>query len=231
MAEIGSWNGHRFVVTPTLIQSFSDLSIKGSSETEEKTGNGEKYVSRKNGKPYEVGMTVELNAYLGCKVKEEAMKLVEEAGRGESSYFYLGGEKLLPCQLMLVEAGIEDVAMSTLGQWISCNVQLKMKQCTKGDNTPAISTSGKKSGGDTNWWDKVTNAAQKSISTSGLTTSAVSKLTNTLFGSGASVTNAAEKKNATGTTFLNRVQQVSSLQSTGRKNTNINSRKTPKTSK
>ena len=219
------------VVNPTLIQSFSDLSIKGSSETEEKTGNGEKYVSWKNAKPFEVGLTVELNAYLGSNVKQEAMSLVEEAGRGESSYFYLGGEKLLPCQLMLVEAGIEDVAMSALGQWISCNVQLKMKQCTKGDNMPSASNSGKSTGGDTNWWDKVTNAAKKGLSTSGLTTDAVSKMASTLLSGGASVTSATEKKAATGTTFLNRVQQVSSLQSTGRKNTNSNSSKTPKTSK
>lgn len=227
MPEIGKWLGHSFVVNPTLIQSFSDLSIKGSSETEEKTGNGEKYVSWKNAKPFEVGLTVELNAYLGSNVKQEAMSLVEEAGRGESSYFYLGGEKLLPCQLMLVEAGIEDVAMSALGQWISCNVQLKMKQCTKGDNMP----SAKSTGGETNWWDKVTNAAKKGLSTSGLTTDAVSKMASTLLSGGASVTSATEKKAATGTTFLNRVQQVSSLQSTGRKNTNSNSSKTPKTSK
>lgn len=47
MAEIGSWNGHSFTVSPTLIRGFTGLTIKGSSETEDKTSNSQKYVSRK----------------------------------------------------------------------------------------------------------------------------------------------------------------------------------------
>lgn len=35
MAEIASWNGHSFTVSPKLIRGFTGLTIKGSSETED----------------------------------------------------------------------------------------------------------------------------------------------------------------------------------------------------
>lgn len=51
MAEIASWNGHSFTVSPKLIRGFTGLTIKGSSETEDKTSDGQKYVSRKTAIP------------------------------------------------------------------------------------------------------------------------------------------------------------------------------------
>ena len=128
MAEIGSWKGHTFTVSPTLIRSFSGLTIKGSSETEDKTGSGQKYVSRKNGNPSEISLTVELNALTGCNVKDEALKFVNQAHNGAKDYFYLGGKKLVACQLMLVEASVTETAIAANGTWTSCKVKLVMKQ-------------------------------------------------------------------------------------------------------
>ena len=51
MPEVGKWNSHTFVVSPNVIRSFTGLTIKGSSETEDKESGNQKYVSRKNGKP------------------------------------------------------------------------------------------------------------------------------------------------------------------------------------
>ena len=58
MPEVGKWNSHTFVVSPNVIRSFTGLTIKGSSETEDKETGGQKYVSRKSGKPAEISLTV-----------------------------------------------------------------------------------------------------------------------------------------------------------------------------
>ena len=92
MAEIASWNGHSFSVSPKLIRSFTGLTIKGSSETEDKTSDGQKYVSRKNSNPSEISLTAELNAFTGCNVQNEALKFVEEAQAGATNYLYMGGK-------------------------------------------------------------------------------------------------------------------------------------------
>lgn len=141
MAEIASWNGHSFVVSPTVIRGFTGLTIKGGSETEDKTSGGNKYVSRKNSSPSQVSLTAELNALLGCDVRKEAMKFIDDANAGSKSYFYMAGKKLLPCQLMLTEASVTETAISPNGTWLSCKVQLTMKQCGKYDGSAGGTTS------------------------------------------------------------------------------------------
>ena len=140
MAEIGSWNGHSFVVSPTMIRSFTGLTITGSSEIEDKTSDGQKYVSRKSGNPSEISLTVELNAFTGCDVQNDALAFVEEARNGAKNYFYLGGKKLLTCQLMLTEATVNETHIAPGGNWISCKVNLTMKQCSKNDRASAASS-------------------------------------------------------------------------------------------
>ena len=131
MAMMGRWGLYTFEVTPGVIRSFSDLSIKGSSETEEKESGGEKYVARKSGKPSEVSLTVQLNAMLGCDVRAEAMCLVEEATIGRTAYFYVGSSKLFVTQMMLTEASVSKVVMSPDGTWLSADVKLTLRQCEK----------------------------------------------------------------------------------------------------
>lgn len=144
MAEIASWNGHSFTVSPNLIRGFTGLTITGSSETEDMESDGQKYVSRKNSKPSEISLTAELNALTGCDVKGEAMAFVNEARSGATGYFYMSGKKLMACQLMLTDASISETTIAVNGTWVRCKVKLTMKQCGKYEDggTPSAASSG-----------------------------------------------------------------------------------------
>lgn len=166
MAEISSWNGHSFTVSPKLIRGFTGLTIKGSSETEDKTSDGQKYVSRKNSNPSEITLTAELNALTGCDVKNEALKFVDEARSGAKNYFYMGGKKLITCQLMLTEASVSETTIAPNGTWISCKVKLTMKQCAKYDGSSSSSSSSSSSG------SKKTSTKKTSTTTTKKTTTA-----------------------------------------------------------
>lgn len=176
MAEIASWNGHSFVVSPTVIRGFTGLTITGSSETEDKTSDGDKYVSRKNGNPSQVSLVAELNALVGCDVRNEAMKFIDDAYAGKMGYFYMGGKKLIACQLMLTEASISETIIAPNGTWISCKVQLTMKQCSKYDGSSAgtssssgTGASGSSSGSQkastkqTSFWTKAMNTVKEAF--------------------------------------------------------------------
>ena len=141
MATIGKWHGHAFEVSSQIIRSFTDLTIKGSSETENKTSSGYGYVSRKNSKPAEVGITVGLSALTGCDPRNEATAFVNEANAGSSDYFYVGGQKLVPYKLMLTNADVTEVEIAPGGKWVSCKVKLTMKQCAVPDGTKTSSSS------------------------------------------------------------------------------------------
>ena len=144
MAQIGKWNGHKFVVSKKQILSFEGLTIKGASETEDKEKDKQQYVKRKNGKPTEVSLTISLNHTLGCDVRAEAMAFVEEASQGKTDYFYVGGKKLVTCKLMLVDATVKEIGINRGTTWISADVQLTMKQCAKGGDSGGSSSGGKK---------------------------------------------------------------------------------------
>lgn len=181
MAEIASWNGHSFTVSPKLIRGFTGLTIKGSSETEDKTSDGQKYVSRKNSNPSEITLTAELNALTGCDVKNEALKFVDEARSGAKNYFYMGGKKLITCQLMLTEASVSETTIAPNGTWISCKVKLTMKQCAKYDGTSSSSSSSSSSGssGSKKSSTKSTSTTTKKT-TASTVASVVSKVVNTV---------------------------------------------------
>lgn len=151
MAEIGRWNGHRFEVSSNRIRGFHSLTLKGASETEDKTASGQKYVSRKNAQPTEIGLTVHLDARLGIDVRTEALAFVSQAMAGKKDYFYIGGKKLAPCKMMLTEASVSEIELSPKGKWIRADVALTMKQASKNDSTAAKSNgSGNKSSGSGN---------------------------------------------------------------------------------
>ena len=136
MAQIANWNGHTFEVSSKLIRSFQDLALKGSCETEDKTSGGQKYVSRKNGNPAELTLTVSLNAFFGVTdVRYEAMAYVKEANEGATEYFYLGTQKLISSKMMLVTAEVTEYMPmpANADVWISCDVKLTFKQADKGD--------------------------------------------------------------------------------------------------
>lgn len=153
MPEVGRWNEHIFSVSPNVIRSFSDLSIRGAADTEDKSTGNQKYVSYKNGKAAEISMTALLSALTGNDVREEAMAFVDEARRGCAGYFYLDGKKLVTCPLMLVEASVSETEISSANQWIGCKVKLTFKQSGKYDDESGGSggsgggSGGKKGGG------------------------------------------------------------------------------------
>ena len=192
MAEIASWNGHSFTVSPKLIRGFTGLTIKGSSETEDKTSDGQKYVSRKNSNPSEITLTAELNALTGCDVKNEALKFVDEARSGAKNYFYMGGKKLITCQLMLTEASVSETTIAPNGTWISCKVKLTMKQCAKYDGTGSSSSSSSSSSGSSS-----SSSGSKKTSTKKTSTTTTKKTTTAAVVGAVAGTVAAVAKTAT----------------------------------
>lgn len=151
MAIMANWNGHTFEVSPKLIRSFTDLNIKGSCETTTKNTDKQKYVEHKYGEIPEIIMTVSLNALTGVTdVYAEAMEYVQEAEDGACAYFYLGGKKLLPAQMMLVSAEIAEIAfMPGRGDlWISCDVKLKFQQGGDSDGASTASSGGEGGGSE-----------------------------------------------------------------------------------
>ena len=148
--EIASWGGHRFEVRPGLIRSFTEMTLRGSAETEEKVSDNQKYVERKAGNGWEMTLTAVLSAYLGCSVRDEAIAFANDAKESRSEYFYMAGKKLVPEKLMLTEATVQDVEVAPDGVWVRANVQLILKQAEKGEGggtgSASNSTSTKKTG-------------------------------------------------------------------------------------
>ena len=174
MTNIGMWNGHEFLVSPTLIRSFTGLQITGSSETEDKTASKQKYVKRKNGKPTEIKMIIHLNTAIGTDPKEEALALVEEARTGKVDYFYIGDQKLLTCKMMLVDAQVTETMISSTGKWINAEVKLTFKQASKNSTEKATTTkkssSGSSGGSSKTSVKKTSTKTTKSTSTKTLVT-------------------------------------------------------------
>lgn len=186
MAVVGQWNGRKFVVSPKLIRGFKDLTVKGSCETDDKNSDKQYYVQFKKKKGVEVSLSVVLTAALGCDVRAEAMKLIQDARAGASDYFYVGQSKLTPCKLMLTQADVSEVTMlggKSAGEvWKTAVVKLTMKQATKDDveEVPKKSSSSSKkkkkktsSGSsssvkkEVNYTHTITTAAKKTASTCG----------------------------------------------------------------
>ena len=143
MKNMASWHGHKFHCSAKQIYSFTNLTLKVSSETEDKDKKKQKYVQRKNAKPYEITMTIILDRRFGISApKKEALKICEEARAGNEDYFYFAGTKVVDCKFMLVDATVENIEMLSNGKWIMCEVKCTWKQST----TIAGASSGSGSG-------------------------------------------------------------------------------------
>lgn len=146
---VGKWGGHKFIVSGNRIYSFSDLTMKGSIETEDKLNDRTKYTAIKNSKPAEITLGIHLNAYFGVDVRKDAVLFIKQAQEGRADYFYVGTEKLIDCALMLTDASVKNVDIAPSGVWVGADVQITLKQCDKSDlyGTPGSSSSGGGSGG------------------------------------------------------------------------------------
>lgn len=142
------WNELEFYVKPTDIIGVGDISIAGSCETEDKEGGGEKYASHKAAKPIEFTMKVTLNTYLTNNVQQKALEMVRISTLGRKDYIYMGKDKLFPCRFMLASAKAQNVKIAAGVKWVSCDVDLVFRQCSKYDGTeaPAPAASGGGSG-------------------------------------------------------------------------------------
>lgn len=130
------WNGHKFYVTPTKVVGYKSLQITASCETEDETNGGNKYVKKKNDGGYEVKFTAILDKRLGVSdVRAIAMHLAEDARTGAKSYVYNNGSKLFTPQMMGTGATVKNIVTAPNGTWISAEVDMTLKQCSKGDGS------------------------------------------------------------------------------------------------
>lgn len=130
------WHDVQFYANASQVRGLTDLTISSSIETEDKENGGTKYVSKKNSKVYEVSMKALFDARLGIKdVKKEAMALAKYGATGQTGYMYAKGEKLVTPILMMTSAKVSNIRMTPKGVWISAEVQITLKTCSKLDGT------------------------------------------------------------------------------------------------
>lgn len=149
---VGRWGGHKFIVSNKKIESFTNLTIKGSCEVERKKKEKQKYVTKKTGQSVEINLDIILNAYFGSDVRKEALKWVKEARKGKQSYFYLGKKKLIASKLLLKSANVKNIELSPGGKWVTATVSISLEQSTKknsgsGGNSDSGGSGGSGGGG------------------------------------------------------------------------------------
>ena len=160
MAVIAQWNGHTFEVGSQLIRGFTDLQVSGGCETTDKNTYKLKYKEHKYGEVPKISLTVHLNALTGVtNVWDEAMQYIDEATAGATDYFYTGGYKLIPAEMMLTKAQVTEVVMmpGRGDEWISADVQLTFEQGTKSDGSSSSGGGGGK-GGKGSWLKKAVDS-------------------------------------------------------------------------
>lgn len=142
------WHDVQFYANASQVRGLTDLTISSSIETEDKENGGTKYVSKKNSKGYEVSMKALFDARLGIKdVKKEAMALAKYGATGQTGYMYAKGEKLVTPILMMTSAKVSNIRMTPKGVWISAEVQITLKTCSKLDGTTNNNNNNNKSSG------------------------------------------------------------------------------------
>ena len=131
------WNDIKFFVNANTVLGFKDLTISTSCETEDKENGGEKYVSMKNKKGFEINLTAYFDKRLGIKdVQSDALALAGFACVGKTGYIYdASGSKLVPTNMMATAGKINNVRLSPEGKWICCDVQMTFKSCSKLDGS------------------------------------------------------------------------------------------------
>ena len=146
--DLISWGHSRFFVTPTWVRSFTNLQISSSTQTEDEESGGTKYDKKKNDGGYEMKLTAILDKRLGeTDVRAEAMRLAEDARTGAKDYVYNHGSKLFTPMMMGTGATIKNIVAAPNGTWISCEVELTLKQCSKGSGSGGSDDGGGGGGG------------------------------------------------------------------------------------
>lgn len=132
--DIVNWSGNggiSFFVKPNQVKGVKNITIKASAETEEKASDGEKITSKKNAGGIEITMTGILNSMLGVDVEGAAKAIIEAARTGASGYFYIAGKKLFTPNFMMAESQARDILLTGTGEWVNCEIDMTLKQCSK----------------------------------------------------------------------------------------------------
>lgn len=134
------WNNVKFFANANKVVGLRDLAISATCETEDKEDSGNKYVKLKNKKGFEVTMTAYLDKRLGIKdVRGDAVALAGYAAAGTTGYIYCKGDKLVSTNMMATSAKIKNIQMTPGGSWISCEIDVTFKACSKlgsGNDSP-----------------------------------------------------------------------------------------------
>lgn len=130
MAIIAQFDTLKFGISGSTAMLFSDMKLSAGSETEDKASGNQQYAARKNGKPAEITKSIILEAALGMDVETMTREILNAAQRGTQGYFYIGGKKVFPCKMMLVNAETEETELSPSGKWVRAKINITMRQST-----------------------------------------------------------------------------------------------------
>lgn len=131
LAVLAQFGSLQFEISSSTALLLENLKLSSECETEEKTGDEQKYVSSKNGKPVQASFAVILSAALGINVKDKVTEILNSAQRGDQAYFYIVGSKLFPFKMMMVSAATEEIQTSPSGVWVYAKVNITLKQSSK----------------------------------------------------------------------------------------------------
>lgn len=131
MATMAQFGSLKFEITSSTALLFQNLKLSAQCETEEKTADEQGFVSAKNGKPVEVSFSILLSAALGIDVRSAVTEVLNTAQRGGQEYFYVGGGKIFPFKMMMVNAETEEIQISPAGVWVFSKLNVTLKQSSK----------------------------------------------------------------------------------------------------
>lgn len=134
--DLIKWSGFTFYVNPHSVQSFKGLSIDASCPTSVEENGEEGYLRKTKNGAFGLSLTAIIDKRIGAgDVKGYAMQFVSAARTGSEGWVYINGSKLDVGIMMSTSATIRNVTMAPNGTWISCEVSLSLKQCTRLDGT------------------------------------------------------------------------------------------------
>ena len=135
------WHNHKFFAAPKQIIGYKGLQITTTTETEDEEADGSKYAKKKNSGGYEVKFTAILDAYVGVTdVRSMALSLAEDGRTGATGYVYSNHSKLFTPNMMGTGATVKNIVVAPNGTWISCEVDMTLKQCSKAGGAVAQTT-------------------------------------------------------------------------------------------
>lgn len=165
MGVIAQWGEINIEITAENALLLEELKVTAEAETDDKTKNNQKYVAYKNGKPAEVSFDLDVLAVFGQDVRQIVTLFLNAAQRGKKQYFYVGGEKIFPAQLMMTKAEASEIEISPSGKWVRAKIAISAKQADAAYIIPDPEKENKKSGGGSGKSGKASVKTQDAVIT------------------------------------------------------------------